>query len=58
MHEAATDARSFVQGMAVEDFLKDRRTQQAVVMSLLILGEATTKGKLPATDALLNTSGL
>ena len=43
MHEAATDARSFVQGMAVEDFLKDRRTQQAVVMSLLILGEATTK---------------
>lgn len=43
MRIAAADACSFVEGLAQDDFLADRRTQQAVVMSLIILGEAATK---------------
>jgi uncharacterized protein with HEPN domain len=43
MHRAATDARSFVVGLSREDFLADRRTQQAVVMSLVIIGEAAAR---------------
>lgn len=43
MFQAAGDACGFVQGMAKPDFLEDRRTQQAVIMSLIILGEAATK---------------
>ncbi len=40
MQMAASDARRFVDGMSKEDFLADKRTQQAVVMSLVIIGEA------------------
>jgi uncharacterized protein with HEPN domain len=40
---AAKDARSFVNGMGKEDFLADKRTQQAVVMSLVIIGEAAAR---------------
>jgi uncharacterized protein with HEPN domain len=43
MQQAATDAYSFVDGMCKEDFLEDKRTQQAVIMSLIIIGEAATK---------------
>lgn len=43
MQQAATDACSFVEGLAKEDFLEDKRTQQAVIMSLIIIGEAATK---------------
>lgn len=43
IHEAATDARGFVDGLTREDFLADKRTQQAVIMSLIIVGEAATK---------------
>ena len=43
MRQAATDACSFVEGLSKEDFLADRRTQQAVVMSLIVIGEAATK---------------
>jgi uncharacterized protein with HEPN domain len=43
MGQAATDACSFVEGLGKADFLGDRRTQQAVVMSLVIIGEAATK---------------
>jgi uncharacterized protein with HEPN domain len=42
IQQAATDARSFVDGMGKDDFLEDKRTQQAVIMSLII-GEAATK---------------
>ena len=37
------DARSFVDGMPKEAFLNDKRTQRAVIMSLIIIGEAATK---------------
>ncbi len=43
MRQAVADARSFVIGMGLAEFLEDKRTQQAVVMSLIVLGEAGTK---------------
>lgn len=43
IQQAAADARSFTEGLAKDDFLADKRTQQAVVMSLIIIGEAATK---------------
>jgi uncharacterized protein with HEPN domain len=47
MRQAATDACGFVEAMEKADFLSDKRTQQAVIMSLIIIGEAaTTHGRL------------
>ncbi len=43
MRQAASDACAFVEAMTWEDFAADKRTQQAVVMNLIILGEASTK---------------
>lgn len=43
IEQAATDACSFVEGLTKDDFLDDKRTQQAVIMSLIIIGEAATK---------------
>lgn len=43
MREATADACRFVEGMTKQAFLADKRTQQAVVMSLVIIGEAATK---------------
>lgn len=43
MKQAAMDACGFVEGLTKDDFLADKRTQQAVIMSLIILGEAATK---------------
>ena len=43
IQQAATDACSFVEGMVKDDFLADKRTQQAVIMSLIIIGEAAKK---------------
>ncbi len=40
--QAASDACRFVEGMSKDEFLADKRTQQAVVMSLVIIGEAAT----------------
>lgn len=43
MVEAIRLARSFTEGMAKADFLADRKTQQAVILNLIVLGEAATK---------------
>ena len=43
IQQAAADVCSFLQGLAKDDFLADKRTQQAVIMSLMIIGEAATK---------------
>lgn len=43
IQQAAVDARSFVEGLAKDDFLADKRTQQAIIMSFIIIGEAATK---------------
>lgn len=43
MRQAIADARAFTDGISQTDFKQDKRTQQAVVMSLIVLGEAATK---------------
>ena len=43
MRQAASDACGFVAGMDKPAFMQDKRTQQAVIMSLIVLGEAATK---------------
>ena len=43
MQQAAQDACDFVDGFGKAHFLEDKRTQQAVIMSLIIIGEAATK---------------
>lgn len=43
MLEAITLAMSFTEGMAKPDFLADRKTQQAVILNLIVLGEAASK---------------
>ncbi|WP_408033208.1 HepT-like ribonuclease domain-containing protein [Thermithiobacillus tepidarius] len=43
MQRAARDACGFVEGLGKEEFLADKRTQQAVIMSLVIIGEAATQ---------------
>ena len=43
MLEAAQQACSYLEGLEKADCMKDKRTQQAVILNLLILGEAVTK---------------
>lgn len=43
MAEAIGLAIRFTEGMAKEAFLADRKTQQAVILNLIVLGEAATK---------------
>lgn len=43
MRQAAHDACAFVEGMTRDQFFADKRTQQAVVMCLIIIGEAAMK---------------
>ncbi len=41
--EAATLACTYVEGISKEDFLADKRTQQAVILNIVVIGEAATK---------------
>lgn len=43
MLEAIQLSQSYIEGMAKEDFLQDKKTQQAVILNIVILGEAATK---------------
>ncbi|MDZ5459455.1 DUF86 domain-containing protein [Azohydromonas lata] len=43
MAEAAGLACSYVKGLSEPGFFADKRTQQAVIFNLLIIGEAATK---------------
>jgi uncharacterized protein with HEPN domain len=43
MLEAAQQACSYVEGLEKDDFLADKRTQQAVILNIVIIGEAATK---------------
>lgn len=43
IRRAAQDACDFLSGLSKQQFLADRRTQNAVVMSLIVVGEAATK---------------
>lgn len=43
IRQAASDAIAFTEGFTESSFTADRRTQQAVVMNLVIIGEAATR---------------
>jgi len=43
MLEAASLAQGYVIGMAKADFLRDKRTQQAVILNIMVIGETATK---------------
>lgn len=43
MHEAASQALAYVDGMDKDGFVADKRTQQAVVLNLLVIGELAAK---------------
>lgn len=43
LRQAAIDACSFAEGLDKSDFLADKRTQQAIILNLVIIGEAATK---------------
>jgi len=43
MLEGAQLVRKYVDGMSKEEFIQDRRTQQAVILNLIVVGEAATR---------------
>lgn len=43
MIEAAKTVQSYITGMGEQDFLKDQRTQEAVIFNIIKIGEAATK---------------
>lgn len=43
MLEAAALAQSHVEGLAKADFMADKKTQQAVILNIMVIGEAATK---------------
>lgn len=43
MLDALRLARGYTENQKKEDFLEDRKTQQAVILNILIIGEAATK---------------
>lgn len=43
MREAVTQSLAYVDGWDKSDFQADKRTQQAIILNLIILGEAATK---------------
>lgn len=50
MREAVVQSLAYVEGWEKADFLADKRTQQAIILNLIVLGEAATKlmDKYPA----------
>ena len=43
MIEATRLACSYVDGLSKQEFLADKRTQQAVILNIIVIGEAATK---------------
>jgi uncharacterized protein with HEPN domain len=43
MQQAAQLACSYVEGLSKADFLEDKRTQQAVILNLILIGEEATR---------------
>lgn len=41
--EAIGLARSHVEGLTKEEFMADKKTQQAVILNIIVIGEAATK---------------
>lgn len=53
MIEATRAAMSYVEGMDKALFLADRRTQQAVMLNIVIIGEAATQLAQAAPDLIV-----
>lgn len=53
MTQAAQQACDYIEGMNQPAFLADRRTQQAVILNLIVIGEAATR-LLQAHDVFLD----
>lgn len=43
LQEAAGQACLYVEGMTKSHFLADKRTQQAVIMNIVVIGEVATR---------------
>lgn len=43
MLEAAQQACIYTEGLDKDEFLEDKRTQQAVILNIIVIGEAATK---------------
>jgi uncharacterized protein with HEPN domain len=43
MLDAVRLARSYTEGVSKEDFLEDKKTQQAIILNLMVIGEAATQ---------------
>ena len=43
IQQAANEACGFISNLSKDEFFSDRRTQNAVVMSLIVIGEASAK---------------
>lgn len=52
MANAARDAIIFVEGLSEQDFLADKKTQHAVAMCLIVIGENTKRLIAAAPDAM------
>ena len=50
MLESVELALSYVEGYALADFLQDKRTQQAVILNMLHLGEAANRLMIESED--------
>ena len=40
---AAIDAITYAEGLSKDEFFRDRKTQQAIILNLLMIGEVATK---------------
>jgi len=58
IRQAATQALEFTEGMTEAEFAADKRTQQAVVMNLIIIGEAATRIMDAYADFVANHSDI
>ena len=43
LHASAQDAIDFIEGMTLDEFMADKRTNLAVVMNLIIIGEIAAR---------------
>lgn len=43
MHQTADQAAAYIEGMSKDDFLADTKTQDAVIMKILVIGELAGK---------------
>jgi uncharacterized protein with HEPN domain len=58
MLDATRLAREYVAGISKADFLVDRRTQQAVVLSLITIGEIATRTMSEHPEFVTNNPGI